>query len=121
MTDTALTQYVASFITNTAFRDLPAHALAMSKKSFLDGIGLAFAGSVAESGTLIRRHLDSLSLGAGPSTVIGGDRKIAPRFAAFANIPSSLYQCISRVFYQLRFIFVSVTFVVHYLQCKIAG
>jgi 2-methylcitrate dehydratase PrpD len=85
MTDTALTQYVASFITNTAFRDLPAHALAMSKKSFLDGIGLAFAGSVAESGALIRRHLDSLWLADGPSTVIGGGRKIAPRFAAFAN------------------------------------
>src|SRR5215467_3619804 len=85
MSETALTQYVASFIANTAFRDLPAHALAMSKKSFLDGIGLALAGSVAESGALIRRHLDSLSLGAGPSTVIGGGRKIAPRFAAFAN------------------------------------
>jgi len=59
MTDTLLTHYVASFITNTAFTDLPAHALAMSKKSFLDGIGLAFAGSVAESGALIRRRLQN--------------------------------------------------------------
>ena len=34
---------------------------------------------------MVRRHLDDLGLGDGPATVIGSNRKVAPRFAAFAN------------------------------------
>ena len=84
MSDT-LTHYVARFVTDARPSDVPAEVIALGKKSILDGIGLALAGSVAESGALVRRHLDSLHLGAGPATVIGGGRKVAPRFAAFAN------------------------------------
>jgi 2-methylcitrate dehydratase PrpD len=80
-----LTEYVARFIVDTRANDLPGGVTALGKKSILDGIGLAFAGAVAESGHLVLKHLDSLHLGAGSSTVIGGNRKVAPRFAAFAN------------------------------------
>jgi len=80
-----LTHYVARFIYETEFQTIPADVVALGKKSILDGLGLAFAGSVAQSGRLVRAHLDSLALGEGSATLIGGGRKIAPRFAAFAN------------------------------------
>jgi 2-methylcitrate dehydratase PrpD len=81
----ALTWYVADFICNTSAADLPQNVIDLGKKSILDGIGLALSGSVAKSGELVRRHLADLSLGSGPSTVIGSPLRVAPRFAAFAN------------------------------------
>ncbi|WP_119303960.1 MmgE/PrpD family protein [Dongia deserti] len=84
-TDVRLTRYVAAFIAGTKFDDLPSGVVELGKKSILDGLGLALSGAVARSGELVRKHLDSLNLAAGPATVIGGNRKVAPRFAAFAN------------------------------------
>jgi 2-methylcitrate dehydratase PrpD len=83
--DVRLTRYVAAFIAGTKLDDLPSDVVALGKKSILDGIGLALSGAVARSGELVRKHLDSLNLAAGPATVIGGNRRVAPRFAAFAN------------------------------------
>ncbi|KQT53135.1 MmgE/PrpD family protein [Aureimonas sp. Leaf454] len=83
--DIELTKYVAEFIVSTKVEDLPADVIALGKKSILDGFGLALSGSVAKSGELVRRHLGDLDLGEGAATVIGGGRKVAPRFAAFAN------------------------------------
>jgi 2-methylcitrate dehydratase PrpD len=81
----ALTWQVADFIVRTAPGDLPSQVIDLGKKSILDGLGLALSGSVAKSGELVRRHLADLALGAGPSTVIGSNLRVAPRFAAFAN------------------------------------
>ncbi|MGB3388404.1 MAG: MmgE/PrpD family protein, partial [Pseudaminobacter sp.] len=83
--DVELTKYVADFIVRTNADDLSAELVELGKKSILDGFGLALSGSVAKSGELVRRHLDDLGLGEGAATVIGGGRKVAPRFAAFAN------------------------------------
>jgi 2-methylcitrate dehydratase PrpD len=83
--DVQLTKYVAEFIAGTKADDLPKDVVALGKKSILDGIGLALSGAVARSGELVRKHLDSLNLASGPATVIGANRKVAPRFAAFAN------------------------------------
>jgi 2-methylcitrate dehydratase PrpD len=83
--DVELTKYVAEFIVNTRVGDLPADVVELGKKHILDGLGLALSGSVAKSGELVRHHLKDLNLGEGASTVIGGGRKVAPRFAAFAN------------------------------------
>jgi 2-methylcitrate dehydratase PrpD len=80
-----LTHYVAGFVTGTTYADIPDEVCALGKKSILDGLGLALAGSVAQSGALVRRHLESLNLGSGRASVIGMGRKAAPRFAAFAN------------------------------------
>jgi 2-methylcitrate dehydratase PrpD len=58
----------------------------LGKRSILDGIGLALAGSVAESGHIVRRYLSSLGCTAAKgSTVIGSPLKLPARFAAFAN------------------------------------
>lgn len=83
--DVELTKYVSEFVVGTTFDDLSAEVIELGKKSILDGFGLALSGSVAKSGELVRQHLDDLGLADGAATVIGGGRKVAPRFAAFAN------------------------------------
>ncbi|MEO9335908.1 MmgE/PrpD family protein [Mesorhizobium sp. SB112] len=83
--DVELTKYVAEFVVDTTPADLSAEVVELGKKSILDGFGLALSGSVAKSGELVRQHLNDLDLGEGVATVIGGGRKVAPRFAAFAN------------------------------------
>jgi 2-methylcitrate dehydratase PrpD len=82
---TKTTRHVVEFVRGARYGDLPDEVIALGKKSILDGLGLALSGSVARSGELVRRHLESLKLAAGPSTIIGSALKIAPRFAAFAN------------------------------------
>jgi 2-methylcitrate dehydratase PrpD len=72
-------------VLNTKYENIPSDVLALGKKSILDGFGLAFAGSVAESGPISRKYIQSLGLCEGKSTVIGSALKSAPRFAAFVN------------------------------------
>jgi 2-methylcitrate dehydratase PrpD len=81
-----ITREVAEFILRTEVADLPAEVVEAGKKSILDGIGLALAGSIAKTGELVRAHLHSLGLAAdGPATVIGTKLRAPARFAAFAN------------------------------------
>jgi len=84
-TASGLTFETATFVHDTTLSELPEPVVANGKKSILDGLGLALSGSVAQSGAYVRQHLDDLALGEGPATVIGWNRKVAPRFAAFAN------------------------------------
>jgi 2-methylcitrate dehydratase PrpD len=81
----SLTGYVAEFIASTRYADIPTEVVALGKKSILDGLGLALAGSVAKSGGIVRRHLQSLGVGEGRASVIGSTLRVPPRFAAFAN------------------------------------
>ena len=80
-----LTKYVADFIVDATIDDLSPALVDLGKKSILDGFGLALSGNAAKSGELVRRHLADLDLGEGVATVIGAGRRVAPRFAAFAN------------------------------------
>jgi 2-methylcitrate dehydratase PrpD len=80
-----LTRYVAAFVMKTTLSDIPNDVAELGRKSVLDGLGLALAGSMAETGELSRKYVASLGLAAGPSTVIGSAMKTAPRFAAFVN------------------------------------
>ncbi|HSD51723.1 MAG TPA: MmgE/PrpD family protein [Candidatus Methylomirabilis sp.] len=81
----SLTAYVADFIASTRYTNLPAEVLQLGKKSILDGLGLALAGSVAKSGKLLRRHLQGLACSGGGSSIIGTPMRVPARFAAFAN------------------------------------
>ena len=83
--DGALTAEVADFVISIADGDIPEDVLDLGKKSILDGLGLALAGSVAASGGIVGVHLASLGLTGGPATVIGSGLKVPARFAAFAN------------------------------------
>ena len=83
--DAGLTRYVADFVCRTRLQDLPQNVVALGKKSILDGLGLALSGGATPLGAMVKQHFADLHLGAGPSTVIGSNLKVAPRFAAFAN------------------------------------
>ena len=82
----SLTAYVAEFAASTRFAGIPGDVVDLGKKSILDGLGLALAGSVAKSGGMVRRHLQGLgSTAVQAATVIGTNLRVPARFAAFAN------------------------------------
>src|SRR4051812_43000266 len=80
-----LTKYVAEFIINTRYEDVPEDVLALGRKSILDGFGLALAGSLSEMGPLVRRYIGNFSSPDAKATVIGSGMKAPARFAALAN------------------------------------
>ena len=60
MPEISLTAYVARFITDTRASRIPADVMRLGKHSILDGLGLALAGNVAESGNIVRLYLKTL-------------------------------------------------------------
>ena len=80
-----LTDYVGRFVVATNYEDIPAEVIALGKKSILDGLGLALAGSRAQTGALCRQYLENLGACNGKATIIGSARKASSRFAAFVN------------------------------------
>jgi 2-methylcitrate dehydratase PrpD len=82
---TGLTDYVAGFVAATKYEDIPQDVIELGKKSILDGLGLALAGSRAETGTICREYLKKLGVCDGQSTIVGSALKSSPRFAAFVN------------------------------------
>ncbi|HKW62744.1 MAG TPA: MmgE/PrpD family protein [Candidatus Acidoferrum sp.] len=80
-----LTNYVGKFVIETRYEDIPPEVIELGKKSILDGLGLALAGSRAQTGTICRRYLQELAVCGGKSCVIGSGLKTSPRFAAWAN------------------------------------
>jgi 2-methylcitrate dehydratase PrpD len=80
-----LTRYTAEFVLKLKYEDIPAEIVSLGKKSILDGFGLALAGSMAQSGAISRRYVESFGASQGTSTLIGSSSKSSPRFAAFVN------------------------------------
>lgn len=80
-----LTRYVGEFITSTNYEDIPNDVIELGKKSILDGLGLALAGSKAESGAISRQYVKDLGICHGQSTIAASAEKTAPQFAAFLN------------------------------------
>jgi 2-methylcitrate dehydratase PrpD len=82
----SLTGYVADFISDATYSDLPDEVVELGKKHILDGLGLALSGSVAKSGELVMQYMAPFEQGSrGTASVIGSTLRLAPRFAAFAN------------------------------------
>src|SRR5262249_52182882 len=81
----SLTNYVAKFVSQTKYEDIPREVIELGKKSILDGLGLALAGSIAQTGTLCRQYLEKIGICNGTASVIGSTQKTSPRFAAFVN------------------------------------
>ncbi len=79
-----VTEYVAQFVVQTKPSDLPANVVELSKKSVLDGLGLALSGSKGETAPLLEHYLKSFS-SAEMVSVMGTSAKAPTRFAAFAN------------------------------------
>jgi 2-methylcitrate dehydratase PrpD len=80
-----LTRYIAEFIVNTKYEDIPQDVIALGKKTILDGFGLALAGSASTLGPPLRRYISSLGFAGGKASIIGTTMKVPPRFAALAN------------------------------------
>src|SRR6266568_3829759 len=53
-----LTKYVGEFVVRAKYDDIPANVIELGKKSILDGLGLALAGSRAESGPISRKFVE---------------------------------------------------------------
>ena len=86
MTDHAITDYVAGFVTSTKSSDIPKDVAHLGKRSVLDGIGLALAGARSECGQIAQQYLKNLGIEtSGGATVIGSALRVPARFAAFAN------------------------------------
>src|SRR2546423_105152 len=80
-----LTEYVGQFVASTRYEDIPEGVIELGKKSILDGLGLALAGSRAQTGSICREYLGHLGICDGKSSIIGSSIKTSPRFAAFVN------------------------------------
>jgi len=80
-----LTRYVGDFVVRTKYEDVPADVIELGKKSILDGLGLALAGSRAESGPISRKFVEQSGACLGKATIIGTAQKTSPRFAALVN------------------------------------
>src|SRR5438105_2610347 len=80
-----LTREVVQFVIDAKYEDIPAQVIALGKKSILDGLGLALAGSVQQTGLITQKYLHDLGITSGSTTLIGTRDKIPARFAAFAN------------------------------------
>src|SRR5712671_2492644 len=80
-----VTDYVGRFVATTKYEDIPEDVIELGKKSILDGLGLALAGSRAQTGTICLEYLEQLGICDGKSSIIGSSKKTSPRFAAFVN------------------------------------
>jgi 2-methylcitrate dehydratase PrpD len=80
-----LTRYVAEWIAGLRFEDVPDEVVETGRKSFLDGLGLAVAGSRAESGRIVNGYLAELGFSGGDASVLGTSLRLPARFAAFSN------------------------------------
>src|SRR6202045_225710 len=80
-----LTNYVGTFVTQTKYQEIPAEVIELGKKSILDALGLALAGSRAESGAISRKYVEQAGVCNGKAPVIGSAQRTSPRFAALLN------------------------------------
>jgi|SRR5690242_10248507 len=79
-----LTEYVGQFVVHSTYSDIPGEVLELSKKSVLDGLGLALSGSKGETAPLIEQYLKSFTSSEVVS-VVGSAIKAPARLGAFAN------------------------------------
>src|SRR6202171_5767409 len=80
-----LTAYVGRFVTTTTYEQISDEVIELGKKSILDGLGLALAGSRAETGSISRKYVQQIGVSNGKATIIGSAEKTSPRFAALIN------------------------------------
>jgi 2-methylcitrate dehydratase PrpD len=80
-----LTAYVGRFVATTTYERIPEEVIELGKKSILDGLGLALAGSRAETGSISRKYVQQIGVCNGEATIIGSAQRTSPRFAALVN------------------------------------
>jgi 2-methylcitrate dehydratase PrpD len=81
----SLTAEVAQFAAFTSEDSIPEQARRLARRSILDGLGLAVAGSRSQAAEITRNEVAGYGSLAGESSVLGTDRRVPARFAAFLN------------------------------------
>jgi 2-methylcitrate dehydratase PrpD len=81
----SLTMHVAEFAASSHVSKLPDDVVELGRKSILDGLGLAIAGSVGVSGHIVNDYVRDLGGHHASCSVLGTSLKVPARFAAFAN------------------------------------
>ena len=76
---------LAKHIADTDYDDIPNHVVDITKKSFLDGLGVILAASSLGEGCKQFVNLAIAEGGKEESTIIGFDAKVSTCMAAFAN------------------------------------
>src|SRR5947209_20494827 len=77
-----LTKYIVEFVRSTQYPDISGDVIELGKKSLLDGIGLALAGSRLPTYNILKTYLGSFGFPAADATVVGTRSKLPSRFAA---------------------------------------
>lgn len=77
--------HVAEFVAVTHAGSLPSEVIELGRKSILDGLGLAVAGSACESGHIVSEYVRDFGGNHATCRVLGTSLKVPARFAAFAN------------------------------------
>ena len=80
-----MTTYVGRFVATTTYEQIPQEVIELGKKSILDGLGLALAGSRAETGSISRKYVEQIGVCNGKATIIGSAQRTSPHFAALVN------------------------------------
>src|ERR1700732_3095771 len=80
-----LTAYVGRFVATTTYKQIPPEVIELGKKSILDSLGLALAGSRAETGSISRKYVEQIGVCNGKATIIGSAQRTSPHFAALVN------------------------------------
>jgi len=80
-----LTAYIADFVANTRYEDLPADLISKGKNHILDCVACGLAGAVSEASVISLGYLRQSGCGPGEASVLGTRTRFAPRFAAFMN------------------------------------
>ena len=80
-----LTADVSEFIACVLLADVPDGVRHLAKRSILDGLGLAVAGSCSEASRIARAEITSYGSLTPEAAVLGAGLRTAARFAAFLN------------------------------------
>src|SRR5262249_33308969 len=73
------------FIVETRIEEVPAEVLRLAKRSILDGLGLAVAGSRSTAAEIARHEIESYGGMREDASVLGTEDRTPARFAAFLN------------------------------------
>jgi 2-methylcitrate dehydratase PrpD len=81
----SLTGGTSEFVASAQLADVPASVLHLAKRSVLDGLGLAIAGSRSEPARIAQAEVESYRAAAEDASVLGAGFAVPARFAAFLN------------------------------------
>jgi 2-methylcitrate dehydratase PrpD len=80
-----LTRGTSEFVATARLSDVPPAVRHLAKRSILDGLGLAIAGSRSEAARIAQAEVESYRAAAEDASVLGAGFSVPARFAAFLN------------------------------------